>query len=70
MIGLVMLSVGWTLWAASQSGRNAVLISRMQQVSFERTVLRDEYLLYREQRALRQWEAKSKEFRGLLKEAL
>ena len=70
MIGLVMFSFGWSLWIASKAGQDAALISRMQQVSFERTVLRDEYLLYREHRAIRQWETKSKEFRGLLKEAL
>jgi PAS domain S-box-containing protein len=41
----------------------------MQKVSFERSVLRDEYMLYQEKRAANQWEAKSEEFKGLLKEA-
>jgi len=69
MMCLVMLSVGWSLWAASKASQDASLVSRMQKVFFERTVLRDEYTLYREKRAATQWESKSEEFKDLLKAA-
>ena len=69
MLCLVMMSVGWSLWVVSKASQDAFLVSRMQKASFEKTVLRDEFMLYQEKRVATQWMAKSEEFRGLLKEA-
>ena len=69
MMSFMMLFVGWSLWAASQTRQNASLVSRIRQATIERTVLRDEYLLYQEKRAVKQWKGKTGELRMLLKTA-
>ncbi len=69
MLCLVMLSVGWSLWVASKASQDASLLTRMEQVNFERALIRDDYLLHQEKRAVNQSRVKAEEFKLLLKEA-
>ena len=69
MMSLAMLSVGWSLWTTSQARQKDFLVSRILQAAVERTVLRDEYLLFEEKREVRQWKGKTDELRQLLKTA-
>lgn len=65
-IGLV---VGWFLVETGRAHRGDRLASELQQASFERGLLRDEYLLLGEPRARGQWEARTAALRGLLARA-
>jgi len=65
----ILLAVAWALWAAFITGRNVELVEDMRKVAFERILLRDEYLLYHEERAKRQWFAKSEALRNLIAQA-
>jgi two-component system cell cycle sensor histidine kinase/response regulator CckA len=69
LVLLMLLSLAWSLREASQAGRDAALVAEMQKTAFERTVLRDEYLLNQEDRARTQWYAKTEEFTRLLQAA-
>ncbi len=66
VILLTVLSLGWSLREASKADKNQSLVTELRKTALERTVLRDEYLLNREERARSQWHSKSEKFRGLL----
>ena len=66
---LILFSLVWSFNEVSGASRNLALVDEMQNVAFERIILRDDYLLYREARARTQWNAKSETFRRLLSSA-
>jgi phosphoglycerate-specific signal transduction histidine kinase len=66
---LILLSLAVSFRMIFIADRNMALIYEMRKVAFERILLRDEYLLYREERAKTQWYAKSETFRSLLAQA-
>jgi len=68
-IMLMMLSLSWAFWSFDKNSRNLKLAEGMQNAAFERIVLRDDYLLNREERASIQWQAKSEALRGLIETA-
>jgi signal transduction histidine kinase len=63
---LSVLFLNWSFREVATAHQHAALIAKMQKSAFERTVLRDEYLLHRELRAKSQWLAKTETFRQLL----
>jgi methyl-accepting chemotaxis protein len=63
---LMMFSLAWSFWKIDRTDRNEILVGEMRKAAFERILLRDEYLLYQEERAGTQWHAKSEILRGLL----
>ena len=64
---IIMLAVlAWSLFESSRTFRDLELINELRKIVAERVMLRDDYLLYREERAKIQWQAKSETFRGLL----
>ena len=68
-VGVIMfmtLSLAWSFREIDKTDRNEILVEEMRKVAFERILLRDEYLLYQEERAGIQWHAKSEILRGLL----
>jgi len=66
VIMLMTLSMARSFWEIDRADRNEILVGEMRKAAFERTLLRDEYLLYRVERAGIQWHAKSETLRGLL----
>ena len=66
MIIILLAAVVWSLFESSRIFRNLELINELRKVATERVMLRDDYLLYREERAKIQWQAKSETLRGLL----
>lgn len=62
---IILLSLAWSLREIIKEDREMKLVDEMRKVAFERILLRDEYLLYKEERAKTQWLAKSEELRGL-----
>ena len=66
VIMLMTLSLAWSFREIDRTDRNEILVGEMQKAAFERILLRDEYLLYQEERAGIQWYAKSEILRGLL----
>jgi PAS domain S-box-containing protein len=69
VIILILFSLIWSFQEVSRASRNMNLVAQMQRVAFERIILRDDYLLFREDRARIQWNAKSEAFKGLLESA-
>jgi len=64
---IIMLAVlAWSLFDSSRTYRGLELIDDLRKVAAERVMLRDDYLLHREERAKIQWQTKSETFRGLL----
>lgn len=63
---LISFSLAWSFRESLGAGRDMELAEEMRRVSFERILLRDEYLLYQENRAKTQWHVKSEELRDLL----
>jgi len=64
---IIMLAVlAWSLFDSSRTYRDLELIDELREVATERVMLRDDYLLHREERAKIQWQTKSETFRGLL----
>jgi PAS domain S-box-containing protein len=66
---LTILSLAWSFLEIDRADQNEKLIAEMRNTAFERVILRDEYLLHREERAAIQWMAKSETLRGLMKTA-
>lgn len=66
IVMLMTLSLFWSFWEIHRTSRNEYLTERMQKTAFERIALRDDYLLYREERAGVQWQTKSEALRVLL----
>lgn len=69
LLFLMILSLSWSLREGVRADRDAALVSEMERAAFERTVLRDEYLLHEEERALVQWHTKTEELERLLASA-
>jgi PAS domain S-box-containing protein len=63
---LILLSLLWSLRGIVIVDRNMDLVDETRRVNFERILLRDEYLLYQEERAKTQWLAKTEQLRDLL----
>ena len=66
---LILLSLVWSFREIIRADRDMELADEMRKVAFERILLRDEYLLYQEERAKAQWYAKSEALRDLLGQA-
>jgi PAS domain S-box-containing protein len=66
---LILLSLGWSFWAAYRAEQNVQLVNQMERTVFERIVLRDDWVLHQEYRAIVQWNAKTKTLRELLNSA-
>lgn len=62
---LILLSLAWASRGIILADRNMKLADEIRKVAFERILLLDEYILYREDRAKIQWHAKSEALRGL-----
>ena len=69
VLALVLLSIAWSFRELSKSNRDIDLVEQMRIVAFERIALRDDYLLYQEERARIQWYAKSEILRELFETA-
>ena len=59
VLTLILLSFAWSFRELSKSTRDIDLVEEMRVVAFERTALRDDYLLYQEERAKTQWNSKT-----------
>ncbi len=66
---LVLLSLAWSFREGYLADRNVLRSHEIEKAAFDRILLRDDYLLHREERAKAQWIAKSEVLRGLLKSA-
>jgi two-component system, cell cycle sensor histidine kinase and response regulator CckA len=66
---LMMLSLAWSFLEAYRAEQNVRLTDELRKAVIETISLRDDYLLYREDRARVQWYSKSETFLGLLKSA-
>ncbi len=62
---LLLLSLVWSFREIIITDRDMELVDEIRKVAFERILLRDEFLLYQEERAKIQWYAKSKTLRDL-----
>jgi PAS domain S-box-containing protein len=69
VVMLMMLSVVLLFLDLDKANQNANLIEEMRKNGFERISLRDDYILYREERSSIQWTAKSEILRGLIEKA-
>ncbi|HAJ26316.1 MAG TPA: hypothetical protein DCG53_03580 [Syntrophus sp. (in: bacteria)] len=69
VVVIMALSLAWTFREVSRAELNVNLANKMGKVATERILLRDEYLLRREERALGQWQAQSETMRSLLESA-
>jgi len=59
VLTVILLSFAWSFRELSRSTCDIDLIEKMRVVAFERTALRDDYLLYQEERAKTQWNSKT-----------
>ena len=67
---IILLSLAWSLWEVYRKEQNVYFVDEMRKVAFERTVLRDDYIIHHEERAKIQWLAKSEHLRTLFQSAL
>ncbi|MGC2061423.1 MAG: ATP-binding protein [Thermodesulfovibrionales bacterium] len=63
---IILLSLIWSSRDIFIAERNMGVIDEIRKIIFERTLLRDDYLLHHEERAGEQWLTKSNALRGLL----
>jgi len=63
---IMLAALAWSFFDSSRAYRDLTMIDELREVAAERVMLRDDYLLHREERAKIQWQAKSETFRGLL----
>jgi len=66
---LILLFFAWSFRELSKSTSDVDLVEEMRRVAFDRIALRDDYLLFHEERARNQWIAKSKTLKGLFETA-
>ncbi|HXC92850.1 MAG TPA: ATP-binding protein [Geobacteraceae bacterium] len=66
---LILLSVVWSWLEIVDTGRDLDAVYKMRRIAFERILLRDEYLLFQEERSGKQWKAKSEALRNLFEQA-
>ena len=69
VLTLILLSFAWSFKELSKSTSDVDLVEEMRVVAFDRIALRDDYLLYHEERTRTQWIAKSKTLKGLFETA-
>ena len=69
VLTLIVLSFAWSFRELSKSTSDVDLVEEMRRVAFDRIALRDDYLLYHEERARTQWNAKTETLRGLFETA-
>ena len=62
---VVMMALYWSYRKHNKADENEGLVVEIQKAIFERTILRDEYILYQEGRAKSEWQKKS-EYAGRL----
>jgi PAS domain S-box-containing protein len=62
---VVMMALYWSYRKHNKADENEGLVVEIQKAIFERTILRDEYILYHEERAKSEWQKKS-EYAGRL----
>ncbi len=63
---LIILSLIWSFREVSKADQSQLLITRMMEIAFETRSLKDEYMVYREERPLIQWKGKAVDLRELL----
>ena len=63
---IMLAALAWSFFDSSRAYRDLTMIDELREVAAERVMLRDDYLLHREERAKIQWQTKSETFRGLL----
>jgi PAS domain S-box-containing protein len=68
-IVLMMVTLGWSFREVYRADRNVHLIDEMRKAAYERTFLRNDYLLNRSEPAKIQWHAQSETLRALLESA-
>lgn len=69
MIALMLLSLSWSIWEIRKTEQNELLVDQMHKIVFDRIMLRDDWLINREDRAKIQWYAKTETLRQLLESA-
>jgi methyl-accepting chemotaxis protein len=69
VIMIMLLFLALSFWGYERADRNVNLVLKIRNIAFERIALRDDYLLYREERASIQWQAKSETIRALMETA-
>ncbi len=69
VMGLMAIFLTWSFWELNKADRNERLVTEMQKTAYERVVLRDEYLMRKQERARVQWNAKTEGFQKILEEA-
>ena len=69
VIMIMLLFLALSFWGYERADRNVNLVLKIRNIAFERIALRDDYLLYREERASIQWQAKSGTIRALMETA-
>ena len=62
----MLLALIWSLVESGRADRNVLLVHEIERAAFERIILRDDWLLNREERAKSQWYAKSEMLRNLI----
>jgi PAS domain S-box-containing protein len=63
---IMLAALAWSFFDSSRTYRDLTMINELRKVAADRIMLRDDYLLHREERAKIQWQAKSETIRGLL----
>ncbi len=66
---LIIITLLWSFLDMARANNNIELVNELQKVSFERMIIRDDYLLNREERAIVQWNANSRNLGKLLESA-
>jgi PAS domain S-box-containing protein len=69
VIMLMVFSLAWSFREIDKTDQNEKLVAEMERMAFERSTLRDDYILYREKRASIQWVIKSETMRELIETA-
>ncbi|PKN50878.1 MAG: hypothetical protein CVU55_14855 [Deltaproteobacteria bacterium HGW-Deltaproteobacteria-13] len=69
LIALILLSMSWSIWEIRRTEQNERLVDQIHKIVFERIMLRDDWLINREDRARIQWYAKTETLRQLLESA-
>ncbi len=66
---LVVLSVAWLFYSFTKYGERGKLVSHMRSIALERTVLRDDYIFFRNERSAIQWKEKTEDLKKMLEKA-
>jgi PAS domain S-box-containing protein len=69
IMSLMAISLVWSFRESDKAHQKESLVVEMEKTAYERVVLRDDYLMRREERARVQWNAKTAQFRKFLEDA-